>query len=401
MAGGRSVNAGWNPPAEMANAGRLPVPMRISSEPLNSTPPSFESRSRASMAMRPDSYVVVAEHVGGQLDEPRRVDLERWRRGADGAEDGQAGEAEVPAAERAGELGEHREAARDDRRRAPVDLDRRPDDEAAGLDREHRAQPAEDARRVLHRVGREEDVVVDVGAERFPQLVDRRPVLQADDAADRGDVETEPDLPRRMAELGEQEQEERPAGRLGRLGVDDADRLDRETLERQLEHPGVLALVGIEAEEAAAADRLGIDPHADAGRGLEPEVPVEQAEVGLDAASPQVEAHADAVDGQVERADVEVDAGRQLEAGRPVAGRPAADGEPALLDAERPEAGRLGRDLRFDAARRRAEHPAPASTRAVRSVRAALAAWRTARPPSGSRLRRARRRCRRRSSARG
>ena len=88
--------------------------MRISSEPLNSTPPSFESRSRASMAMRPGLDVVVAEHVGGQLDEPRRVDLERWRRGADGAEDRQAGEAEVAAAEHAGELGEDGEAALDD-----------------------------------------------------------------------------------------------------------------------------------------------------------------------------------------------------------------------------------------------------------------------------------------------
>ena len=138
IAGGRSVNAGWNPPAEMAKAGLSPMPMRISSEPLNSTPPSFESRSRASMAMRPGLDVVVAEHVGGQLDEPRRVDVERWRRRPDRAEDRQAGEAEVAAAEHAGELGEDGEAGRDDRRRAPVDLDRRSDDEAARLDREDR-----------------------------------------------------------------------------------------------------------------------------------------------------------------------------------------------------------------------------------------------------------------------
>ena len=100
-------------PAGGDREGRVarPVPMRISSEPLNSTPPSFESRSRASMAMQPRLDVVVAEHVGGQLDEPRRVDVERRRRRPDGAEDRQPGEAEVAAAERAGELGEHGEAA--------------------------------------------------------------------------------------------------------------------------------------------------------------------------------------------------------------------------------------------------------------------------------------------------
>ncbi len=58
---------------------------------------------------------------------------------------------------------------------------------------------------------------------------------------------------------------------------------------------------------------------------------------------------------EVERPDVEVDAGRQLEAGRPVTGRPAADGEAPLLDAERPEPGRLRGHLRLDAARGRAD----------------------------------------------
>ena len=69
--------------------------------------------------------VVVAEHVGGELDEPRGVDLERWRRRPDRAEQRQPGEPEVAAAEHAGELGEDGHAGRDEASPAPVGLDRR------------------------------------------------------------------------------------------------------------------------------------------------------------------------------------------------------------------------------------------------------------------------------------
>ena len=99
----------------------------------------------------------------------------------------------VAAAEHAGELGEDGQAGRDEGLSAPVGLDGRSDHEAARPDREDRAQAADDPRRVLDRIGREQDVVVDVRPEAGAQLVHRRLVLQPDDPADRGDREAGPD----------------------------------------------------------------------------------------------------------------------------------------------------------------------------------------------------------------
>ena len=96
--------------------------------------------------------------------------------------------------------------------------------------------------------------------------------------------------------------------------------------------PGVLALLRVEVEEPATLDRLGVDRHADSVGCLEPEVPVEQAEVRLDAAGPQVEPHPDPVDGQVERAEVDVGAGGDLDSRTLVVAGRAADRNLALLE---------------------------------------------------------------------
>ena len=68
---------------------------------------------------QPGLDVVVAEEIGGEVDEPRRVDRRGRRRRPDRPDHGQPGEAEVPAAERAGELREDRQARDDERRRRP------------------------------------------------------------------------------------------------------------------------------------------------------------------------------------------------------------------------------------------------------------------------------------------
>ena len=176
---------------------------------------------------QPRLDVVVAEEVGGEVDEPRRVDRHGRRDRPDRADHGQPREAEVAAAERAGELGEDPEPRDDERRRRPVDLDDRPDRERVRLDREQRPQPAEDARRVLHRVGREEDVVEGVRARATARSCSTdatcwRPMMPPTAVM----REAEADLPRRVAELGVQQQEQRPAGRRRRLRVEQPERLD-------------------------------------------------------------------------------------------------------------------------------------------------------------------------------
>ena len=150
---------------------------------------------------------------------------------------------------------------------------------------------------------------------------------------------------------------DQPAG-AGAFVLRMPERLDGQSLEAQLEDAGVLALVGVEVEEAAALDRLGVDRDADAVRRLEAEVHVDQAEVRLDAAGAQVEPHADPVDRQVNGPDGDVGARGELDArsgGRRRGLRPIAIC--ALLDPERPELRDVRRHVRLEAARGRLDRP--------------------------------------------
>ena len=75
---------------------------------------------------------------------------------------------------------------------------------------------------------------------------------------------------------------EKPGVPSGQLRVDQADRLERQEVgDRQLERAGVLALVEVEEEVAAALDDAGVDGEADAVRRLEAEREVGRAEVAL------------------------------------------------------------------------------------------------------------------------
>ncbi|TMH28653.1 MAG: hypothetical protein E6H58_17480, partial [Betaproteobacteria bacterium] len=83
-------------------------------------------------------------------------------------------------------LDEQAESHGDEARRSPAELEHRADDEAAGLDREQRAQRVDDLRRVRYRVVRKQHRVELSGAERLRQRRRARGVLHADQPADAG-----------------------------------------------------------------------------------------------------------------------------------------------------------------------------------------------------------------------
>ena len=153
-----------------------------------------------------------------------------------------------------------------------------PDRQRARDDREDHAQLADQGGGVGDRVAGEQDGVEYAGAQPGLQRLDGDTVLQADDAADAVEGEAEAELD--GGELAEDQQQQRPAILTSRqLGGEDADRLDRDRAEAELEDPGVLALVGVEEQVAAALDHPSIEREADARRGLEGEVEVRRTEV--------------------------------------------------------------------------------------------------------------------------
>jgi hypothetical protein len=84
----------------------------------------------------------------------------------------------------------------------------------------------------------------------------------------------------RRAELGRDDDKQREAVRSVRhLGIDDADRLNREQPgEGQFQRTGIFALVIVEIEIAAALDHAGIKREADAIGRLKPERQIDRSQ---------------------------------------------------------------------------------------------------------------------------
>src|SRR5436190_7854416 len=96
---------------------------------------------------------------------------------------------------------------------------------------------------------------------------------------------------------------------VGELGRQERERLDRdEADEVELEPAGVLALVGVDDQEAAALEAARLERQADAGGRQEAEPDVERTEVALGEGG--VDAQPDALDEEVERPERSGDAGR-------------------------------------------------------------------------------------------
>ena len=202
------------------------------------------------------------------------------------------------------------EADVDDRRLREAQLEHRPDEEVAVLDREQRAVAVDDPRRVGDRVLREEDVVERAGAHPGGQGVDVGAVVEADHPAEAGPEDAEGDVD---VELAEHEQQQRPTLAAVRpLRREQSDRLDRERQELELECAGVLAPLGVDEQVPAALDHAGVEDEADALRRRERDEVGRPIVVGrLELV--QVERHADAVDGRRERAELEREPAAQLE----------------------------------------------------------------------------------------
>ncbi len=113
---------------------------------------------------------------------------------------------------------------------------------------------------------------------------------------------------------GGDEHEQGEAGRgVGQAGSDEADGGEREpALEAQGEDAGILAALGVEVQEAAAADGGGVDLQPDAVGGFEAEVKVSDAEIAAVLGEREGAAEADTVDHSAYRADRYSDAGRRV-----------------------------------------------------------------------------------------
>ena len=215
-------------------------------------------------------------------------------------------------------------------------------------ERKDRLQVADDPDDVGDDVLGEEDAVdragPDADTKRF--LIER--AVQREQAADADQCEAEAELNRH--ELGgDQDQQRESLAAVRHLGIDDADRLERDdVLERELEAAEVFALVGIQLEEAATPHRPRVDRQADAARRLERKGDVRHSEIAAALREADERAQADAIDDGRERPEL----GRELrgehdrDRGR---GRPESDRhvEPADLHDRQID---LQRDEDFDAA---------------------------------------------------
>ena len=130
---------------------------------------------------------------------------------------------------------------------------------------------ADEARRVADRVVGEQDVVEDALLEAGAEGVDGDRALVAEDAADAGEAEAEAEVDRQ--EVGRDHHQQRVALASAReLRGEQADGLQRDALEVELDDAGVLLLGRIVVQVAAAGDDRGVDDEADAARRLEPDV---------------------------------------------------------------------------------------------------------------------------------
>ena len=148
MSGGMSVKRGWKPPALIRNVGLSPK-MRAERE-LAGERDEDDARI-AQHAVEPDLQRI-EDDAAGEVDletqqRERLVDQRRQLHDHLADEDDLA------------RLDQHADARDDEARRAPAELEHRPDDEAAGLEREDRAQLVDDLRRVGDRVLREQEAV--------------------------------------------------------------------------------------------------------------------------------------------------------------------------------------------------------------------------------------------------
>ena len=137
---------------------------------------------------------------------------------------------------------------------APADLDHRADDEAARLLWEVLAERIEDRRRCSDRIAREEELIDRVVAQPCAQRVGRERPLDRDEPSDAVEREAEAQLDARM-ELDREDEHERE-----RIGRDQADRLDLDRPDREVERPAVL--VAPYGEVPAALDDSDVERQA-------------------------------------------------------------------------------------------------------------------------------------------
>ena len=185
----------------------------------------------------------------------------------------------------AGQLEHDRGRELEDRVRPPADLDHRPEDEAALGRREDRAQLADDLRRPRDRILGEEDRVDRAVPDAVAQRVDDHRAVDPEQAADAVEREAVAELDRREVDRDDHQQRE---ALLVAPGAPDASgsrvvsspiAVMPIVLNDELEDPGVLLVLRVEEDVAAAGDRAGLDRDPGAVRGLEAEVEIDGAEV--------------------------------------------------------------------------------------------------------------------------
>ena len=150
---------------------------------------------------------------------------------------------------------QYADARRHQARCAPTQFQHRADDKTAGAERENRAQLVNDLRRVGDGVLREQEAVERAGGQPRTQGFGVDGVLHAEQAADASHGEAETQLDRRQ--LRGNNQQQRPATRVP--GRQQADGLDADLHQLDVEDAAVFAARRIEQQETAALDDAGID----------------------------------------------------------------------------------------------------------------------------------------------
>nr|WP_159394157.1 hypothetical protein [Streptomyces sp. NRRL S-495] len=278
--------------------------------------------------------------------QPRLVELDR----AD-ERDLQDQQRELLGGQRALQHPEDRQVARDldhdaqrdadQRRRAPADLGHRPDQELPLLGREEGPQIAEDPRGVGDDVLGEHHRLDPAGAHPLDQRLKVHPAVEADQAADGEQGEAVPQLQAEAAELGGDHDQHREAvGAVRHPGADQADRLEiHEPGELQLQCAGVLAARRVGRQEAPAGDHPGVDRETDAGGRFELEADVQGTEVAA-LAEPRPDDHPDPVDRRLDRTQLGLEGGGDLQRHRAVRADPRAQVQRGDLDRAQLQVGR-------------------------------------------------------------
>ena len=193
---------------------------------------------------------IEADLLGRKIDRAEEIDLELEDRDVVGGKRHAQDADEEKGRPR--NLEDDAELEADDRRGSPTELASRSDQEPPRLRREDALQIVDDPWRVGHDVLREEDRIEHALAQSQPQLLLKDGAVDAEQAADAVQGETEAQLDGRKFG-GDDEDQRITLGTVGQAGVEDADRLDVDDfLELQLEGAGIFAAVGREAQKSSA-----------------------------------------------------------------------------------------------------------------------------------------------------